>query len=220
MRFEKLHSWKVSPREAFSIQGMLRERLIPEDALGEVRLVAGADVACPVRRGEAVGGVIVFEYPSLKIVEKRSAVRPLSFPYVPGLLAFREAPALLAAFDQVREEPDLIIFDAQGTAHPRRMGLASHLGILLDKPSIGCAKSRLTGIHQDPGTEKGSYALLEEKGEIIGAAVRTRRGVKPVYVSIGHRVSLETAMKYVLDCCRGYRLPEPSRQAHNFVTER
>jgi len=136
------------------------------------------------------------------------------FPYIPGLLSFRELPLILSACEKLSSVPDLVLVDGQGIAHPRRMGLASHLGLLLDKPTVGCAKSRLCGYHDMPGVEPGSYAELIDKDEVVGVALRTRCGVKPVYVSIGHKVDLQTARNRVLECCRGYRLPEPTRLAH------
>ncbi len=192
--------------------------LVTQGELGDIRLVAGADVACPKGEGKAIGGVVVFSYPELELVEKAAASRPLSFPYVPGLLAFREAPAVLDAFEKLRSEPDVIIFDAQGYAHPRRLGLASHLGILLDKPSVGCAKSVLVGKYGQLGEEVGSTAPMVDGGEVVGAALRTRHAVSPVFVSIGHKLSLEAAIKMVLNSCCGFRLPEPSRQAHKLVS--
>jgi deoxyribonuclease V len=218
MKHRRIHSWDVSPKEAFSIQESLREMLVPQGELGKVRVVAGADVACPKGKGKAVGGVAVFSYPGLEIIEEAVAERELAFPYVPGLLAFREAPALLDAFEKLCVEPDVVLFDAQGYAHPRRMGLASHLGILLDKPSVGCAKSVLVGDYEEPENAMGSVAPLMHKNEVVGAAVRTRKGVKPVFVSVGHRVSLDSAIAMVISCCRGYKLPEPARRAHTLVT--
>jgi deoxyribonuclease V len=139
-------------------------------------------------------------------------------PYVPGYLSFREGPAILAACEQLETEPDLFVFDGQGVAHPRRFGIASHVGVILDKPSIGCAKSRLCGTHHEPGPEAGSYVHLYDGDEILGAVLRTRDRVSPVYVSVGHRVSLEAAIEYVLACCRGYRLPETTRYAHRVAS--
>ncbi|HUT68422.1 MAG TPA: deoxyribonuclease V, partial [Dehalococcoidales bacterium] len=158
--------------------------------------------------------VVVLSYPEFELVETRIVTDRIEFPYVPGLLSFREAPLILAACEELTVTPDLLMVDGQGIAHPRRMGLASHLGLFLDIPTIGCAKSRLCGSHEEPGNEAGSYAELLDNGEVIGAAVRTRTGVKPVYVSIGHKVDLSTAIRRVLECCRGYRLPEPTRLAH------
>ncbi len=157
---------------------------------------------------------VVLSYPALEMVEQSLAQRAVTMPYVPGLLAFREAPAILDACEKLVVEPDLFIFDGQGVAHPRRMGIASHGGVSLNKPSIGCAKSRLCGTHHEPGPEAGSYASLRDGGEVIGAVLRTRRKVSAIYVSVGHRTDLETAIAYVLGCCKGYRLPEPTRRAH------
>ena len=151
-------------------------------------------------------------------VEQSLSTMPASMPYVPGYLSFREAPAILAACDRLETEPDLFVFDGQGVAHPRRFGIASHVGVILDKPSIGCAKSRLCGTHQEPRPEAGSYVHLYDGDEILGAVLRTRDNVSPVYVSVGHRVSLDTAIEYVLACCRGYRLPETTRYAHRVAS--
>jgi deoxyribonuclease V len=158
--------------------------------------------------------VVVLSYPELRLVETRVVSGELEFPYVPGLLSFREAPLTLAACQELSVTPDLFLVDGQGVAHPRRMGLASHLGLFLDKPTIGCAKSLLCGSGEMPGEEPGSYTEIVDRGEVIGATLRTRPGVKPVYVSIGHKIDLETAIQWVLNCCRGHRLPEPARLAH------
>jgi len=162
----------------------------------------------------ATGAVVILNYPELRLVETKIVNGRLDFPYVPGLLSFRESPLVLAACEKLMVIPDLILVDGQGVAHPRRMGLASHLGLFLNTPTIGCAKSRLCGEDKVPGAEPGSHAELVDRGEIIGAALRTKLGVKPVYVSIGHKVDLPTAIHWVLECCRGYRLPEPARLAH------
>ena len=153
----------------------------------------------------------------MAVVEVAHAVRRVSFPYIPGLLSFREAPALLAAFEAIKAQPDVIIFDGQGTAHPRRFGLASHMGLLLDTPSVGCAKTRLVGEHERVPERKDSWVKLRHEGQTVGAVVRTRRGVKPVYVSPGHRMGFPGAVRLVLESCRGYRLPEPVRRAHTLV---
>ena len=162
----------------------------------------------------ARGAVVVLRLPELTLVESTVAEERVEFPYVPGFLSFREAPLLLAAWERLSLTPDLVVVDAQGIAHPRRLGLASHLGLFLDVPTIGCAKSRLCGRHGDPGEDPGSSAPLMDNGEVIGAALRTKRGTKPVYVSIGHKVDLEAALHWVMACCHGYRLPEPTRLAH------
>jgi deoxyribonuclease V len=156
----------------------------------------------------------VLSYPGLELLEQSLAQVPAKMPYVPGLLSFREAPAILAACEGLASEPDLFVFDGQGFAHPRRFGIASHVGVILGKPSIGCAKSRLCGTHHEPAKGAGSYVFLYDGDEVIGAVLRTRDNVSPVYVSIGHRIDLETAVQYVLGCCKGYRLPEPTRYAH------
>jgi deoxyribonuclease V len=173
----------------------------------------------PARRGVegeevARAAVVVLRYPDLAPVETALAESPVVFSYIPGLLAFREAPVILAACEKLATEPDLFIFDGQGIAHPRRLGIACHVGLFLDRPTIGCAKSRLCGEHGALPSPAGAWAPLTDGGEVIGAAVRTRAGVRPVYVSAGHRVDLETAIRYVIACCRGYRLPEPCRLAH------
>jgi deoxyribonuclease V len=174
--------------------------------------VAGVDVS--VKDDIAKAAVVVLDYPDLTPTGQSTAEQPVQFPYIPGLLAFREGPVTLRALEKLIIEPDLFIFDAQGLAHPRRMGLATHIGIIMDKPSIGCAKSRLCGTHYEPGPERGAYTHLHDGDKIIGAVVRSRSEVQPVYVSIGHKIDLETAIHYVLNCCRGYRLPETTRWAH------
>lgn len=212
MDVRALHGWDVSAAEAIRLQEQLRDRLILANCVGQVATVAGVDVCV---RGElARAAVVVLRYPDLAVVEVATAVAPATFPYIPGLLAFREAPAILAACAQLRCEPDLFIFDGQGRAHPRRMGIACHVGLCLDRPTIGCAKSRLCGEHALLPEAAGAWVPLVDAGETIGAVVRTRSGVKPVYVSAGHRIDLATAVHYVLACCRGYRLPEPCRRAH------
>ncbi|MBI1749999.1 MAG: endonuclease V [Acidobacteria bacterium] len=190
-----------------------------------VRTVAGTDVAFDFRgggtsKGRAIAGVIVYSFPEMREMERAWAARLLEFPYVPGLLSFRELPALLAAFAKLRTKPDVIFCDAQGYAHPRRFGLACHLGVLLDRATVGCAKSRLIGEHKEPGRAAGNWAPLVDAGETIGAVVRTRAGVKPVYVSPGHCVSLESAVELVMAVCDGYRVPRPTREADYFVEER
>lgn len=220
MKARKLHSWQVTPAEARRIQTELRGCVELCDRLGDVRLIAGADVALDLTRRRAIAGVIVFRFPGLEEVERASAVRPLTFPYVPGLLSFREAPALLAAFVRLRHSPDLLFFDGHGYAHPRRFGIACHLGLLLDRPSIGCAKSLLIGEHEEPAPAGGSRAPLRDQGETIGAALRTRDRVRPVYISIGHRISLDRAVEFALAASDGFRIPRPTRLADHFVEAR
>lgn len=176
-----------------------------------MRLVAGCDAA--YAGGDVAAAVVVLRFPELDLVEEAVARAPVRFPYVPGLLSFREAPALLRAFARLRSRPDAILCDAHGRAHPRRFGLASHLGALLGVPSVGCAKSRLVGRHAAPGPVRGSRSPLRDGGEILGAVLRTRDHVRPVFVSVGHRVTLRDAVWLVLSCCRGFRIPEPLRLA-------
>ena len=214
MKGRPLHSWQVTVAEAYEIQRRLASQVSRRSEVDAPRLVAGVDISAPDRAGMAKGAVVVLSLPDLALVESSVVEQGLSLPYIPGLLSFREMPLLLAACERLTLTPDLFIADAQGIAHPRRLGLASHLGLLLDVPAIGCAKSILCGSHGSLGEEPGSYASLLDNGEVIGAALRTKRGVKPVYVSIGHKVDLEAAIHWVLACCRGYRLPEPTRLAH------
>lgn len=212
MKVRLLNEWDTSPAEAIRIQERLAPLVSHRDELSEVRLLAGIDVG--LRGSSALAAVAVLSYPELELVEVSRAAAPLRFPYVPGLLSFREAPAALDACEGLRSEPDLLIVDGQGVAHPRRLGIASHLGLCLDVPTIGCAKSLLVGRHEPVGEQVGDSSEIVDRGEIVGLALRTKRGVKPVYVSIGHRVDLDSAAQWVLSCCRRYRLPEPQRQAH------
>jgi deoxyribonuclease V len=211
--------WNLTPREAIQEQERLRERVILEDRLGPVRYVAGADLAFDPATDMAVAGVIVYRFPGMEEVERRSARRKLRFPYVPGLLSFREGPVLLAAFARLRIEPDLILIDGHGRAHPRLFGIASHLGVLLDKPTIGCAKSLLVGEHATPDRRAGSTASLWFKGERVGEVLRTRDNIRPIYVTTGHRVSLDSAVALVERCCDGFRIPRPTREADHFVRQ-
>lgn len=216
MKIARSHAWKVPVAEAIRLQKELRGGVVDRDDFGEIRTIAGVDISTAANLARAA--VVVLDYPSLQPMEQTTATRPIEFPYVPGLLAFREVPAILDALDKLRLEPDLIMADAQGLAHPRRFGLASHLGMVLDKPTIGCAKSRLCGEHGEPGEKAGGWAPLTDAGEIIGAAVRTKDATNVVYVSVGHRVSLESAIRMVLGCCRKYRLPEPTRLADSVAS--
>jgi deoxyribonuclease V len=214
MRVFNLHRWDLTTAEAREVQLKLASKVSRIDEITSPRFIAGVDISVDRIRGVARGAVVVLNYPELKVVENRVVEGKVDFPYVPGLLSFREAPLTLAAFERLEVAPDLVLFDGQGIAHPRRLGLASHLGLFLDAPTIGCAKSRLCGTHAMLGSEVGSYAELVDGDELIGAALRTKAGVKPVYVSIGHKVDLESAIRWVMRCCRGYRLPEPTRLAH------
>jgi deoxyribonuclease V len=192
----------------------LAKNVVTENEVINPRLVAGIDISAPDTQGVARGAVVVLHYPELNIVEVKVTQGKITFPYVPGLLSFRESPLILAACEKLRNVPDLILIDGQGIAHPRRFGLASHVGLFLDLSTIGCAKSILCGQHQPVGEEIGSHAELLDKGELIGAVLRTKAGVKPIYVSVGHKIDLTSAWQWVINCCRGYRLPEPTRLAH------
>jgi deoxyribonuclease V len=212
------HGWALSPAEARETQRRLAERVEREDCLGPVHTVAGVDVGFEAGGSITRAAVVVLDFPSLAPLEEVVARVPTTFPYVPGLLSFREGPAVLAAVAQLRQRPDLMLYDGQGIAHPRRLGIASHLGLLLDIPSIGVAKSRLIGRHEEPGDAKGAWAPLWDKEEMIGAVLRSRQGVAPLYVSIGHRVCLETALHWVLACTPRFRLPETTRRAHKLAS--
>lgn len=216
---EEKHSWDVTPAQARSIQEELRGQIVAHDDLNVVKMVAGVDVGFEQRGAVTRAAVVVLRFPELEPMDRALAKRPTSFPYVPGLLSFREIPAVLDALENLETQPDLLLCDGQGFAHPRRFGLACHLGLLTDLPSIGVAKSRLIGEHGALGEEKGARTWLRHKGEIIGALLRTRTGVKPLYVSIGHRICLATALEYVLACTGRYRLPETTRQAHLLASE-
>jgi len=205
------HSWDLPPGEAMALQRKLADRVERRDRLDPVALVGGVDVS--VRGNLARAAVVVLRLPDLDVVEEVTAERPVTLPYIPGLLSFREAPVILDALARLRTTPQVLIFDGQGIAHPRRMGIASHVGVLLDHPTVGCAKSRLTGTYADPAPERGSNTWLYDADEVLGAVVRTRDRVRPVFVSIGHRVCLDTAIDLVLRCGAGYRLPEPTRRA-------
>jgi deoxyribonuclease V len=227
VKARQLHRWDVTPAEARKIQRKLAHLVERKDRLPRLRLVAGADVALEIAepggwrhgRGRAFAGVVVYRFPEMEEIERVSAHLPLRFPYVPGLLSFREMPALIAAFAKLRHAPDLIFCDGQGYAHPRRLGIASHLGLVLDRPTIGVAKSVLIGKYREPGKRAGSSSPLvdEKSGEVIGVALRTRQRAQPVFVSLGHRISLKTAVKLTLAVCGGYRLPRPTRDADRWV---
>jgi deoxyribonuclease V len=213
-----LHRWSVTPKQAIALQQKLADRILAEPLQHKVELVAGADMAFTPDKQRCVAGVVVYDLKCHQVIESASAVRQVRFPYVPGLLTFREAPAVLAAIRKLKTVPDVFMFDGQGYAHPRRMGLAAHVGLLIDHPSLGCAKSRLCGEYVMPKSRKGSKSALTDQDGRIGTVLRTRDSVKPVFVSIGHRMILQDAERITLRCTRGYRIPEPTRQAHHLVT--
>src|SRR5579863_1268977 len=211
-----LHAWNLQPEAARELQRTLASRIIRTDAfLGEVRRIAGVDMAINEENGMARAAVVLLAYPGLEIVERHIYEEPLRMPYIPGLLSFREIPCIMGAFAQLRQLPELVMVDGQGIAHPRYLGIAAHLGLWLDLPTIGCAKSILRGHYDEAalGQEAGAQVPLIYKRDVVGAVIRTRSRVKPMIISLGHRISLETSVRYVFDCCKGYRLPEPTRQA-------
>ncbi len=215
MKIDHLHDWNVTPGQAVAIQQELSKRIIydrPLD-LNSIRLVAGVDVS--VKDNISQAAVVVVSFPEMKIVETSLSRQPTPFPYIPGLLSFREGPVLEEAFMKLQHEPDVLMFDGMGRAHPRRIGIASHMGLLLQKPTIGCGKSLLTGHFQEPPNMRGAYVELIDRGEVIGAIVRTRIRVKPMFISVGHLIDLENAIKIVMRCTTKFRLPDPIRMAHN-----
>lgn len=207
------HRWDLAPKEAIAIQRELASEVIRRDNVLEVCFIAGIDVA--INKSMARAAVVLMSYPELAVLEQHVHEEPVHMPYIPGLLSFREMPSMLGAFSKLRKRPDLVMVDGAGIAHPRRLGIASHLGLLLQIPTIGCAKSRLVGLYDEAALSKiaGSSVLLQDKNEIVGAVVRTKTCVRPLFISLGHLISLETSICYVLSCTRGYRLPEPTRQA-------
>jgi deoxyribonuclease V len=220
MRVELAHRWDLTTREAKELQLELRDRLVLAPPPGlRVRHVGGADLSMSRFSSRGFGGIVVLDAESLEPVAREGIETRLGFPYVPGLLSFRELPPLAAVWERLTVAPDVLIFDGQGLAHPRRFGLACHGGVLFGVPSIGCAKSLLVGTHGVLGMERGSTAPLVDKDEVVGMAVRTRTGVKPLYVSPGHMMDLDTAVQIVLTVTRRYREPETTRQAHRLVNE-
>lgn len=213
MKISQPHSWSLSVPEAVALQKDLSGKVVRDDRLGPVRHVGGVDVGFEDGGRIARAAVVVLRLADLSLMTWAIARREVTFPYVPGLLSFREMPAVLDALERLEAAPDLLLCDGQGLAHPRRFGIACHLGLTAGLPSIGVAKSRLVGTHDEPGPGRGDLAPLVDRGEVIGAVLRTRIRVKPVYVSIGHRVSLEAAIDYVMRCTTRYRLPEPTRLA-------
>jgi deoxyribonuclease V len=215
------HRWDLSPQEAIQVQESLRSRVITsplEDT--SIRFVAGVDVGLPRGAKHVRGAVAVLTFENLDLVEQSTIEMPVHFPYVPGLLSFREMPAVLAALEKLHTTPDVFIVDGHGYAHPRRFGLACHLGTWLNKPAIGCGKSILVGEQAPLGNSRGSVACLQDKDEMIGVALRTRENVKPIYVSVGNQVDLSSAIRIVLKCTRSVRLPEPIRWAHHFASNK
>jgi deoxyribonuclease V len=220
MKIDQRHEWPLTVEEAIAIQKQLQPEVITEDQLGQVRYVAGVDVGFEEGYAISRAAVAVLSFPDLQVQETTLARRPTTFPYVPGFLSFREIPVVIDALEKVGTTPDLILCDGQGIAHPRRFGIACHLGVLADIPTIGVAKSLLVGKHDELPDEKGSWQPLKYRGGVVGAVLRSRTGVKPLYVSPGHRVSLPTAIDYVLRCTTKYRLPETTRLADKLASNR
>ncbi|HEY9727538.1 MAG TPA: deoxyribonuclease V [Chroococcales cyanobacterium] len=220
MKIDQRHEWPLTAEEAIAIQNQLQPEVITEDRLGEVRYVAGVDMGFEEEGTVSRAAVAVLSFPDLQLQETALARRPTTFPYIPGFLSFREIPAVIDALEKVSLTPDLILCDGQGIAHPRRFGIACHLGVLADIPTIGVAKSLLVGKHDELPEEKGSWQALRYRREIVGAVLRSRTGVKPLYVSPGHRISLATAIDYVLRCTTKYRLPETTRWADKLASNR
>jgi deoxyribonuclease V len=220
MAVRPLHNWNVTPADAIEIQNRLRREVLIEPLDAEaVQTVAGADISFDKGMDTVFAGFVVLKLPELTMVERRGVKTTSTFPYVPGLLSFREVPPLLEAWQNLAIKPDAILCDGQGLAHPCRFGIACHLGLLLDMPTVGCAKSILVGAHEPVGEEPGDWTPLKHHGEVIGAALRTRRGVSPIYVSIGHRCDLKSAIALVRRCAGPTRVPETTRHAHLFVNE-
>jgi deoxyribonuclease V len=213
------HRWNLSPRQAILLQKRLAAQVLHVPLPRNPRYIAGGDAAFAPGGTHIIAAWVVWDSQDRSVVDSAIVRKPLRFPYVPGLLSFREAPALIAAARKLRIEPDVCMLDGHGLAHPRRFGIACHVGLLLDRPCLGCAKSLLCGDHQPPGIRQGSIAPLIHKNEEVGRALRTRSGVKPVFVSVGHKITLDDAVAVVLQCTTAYRLPEPARLAHRLVTQ-
>jgi len=219
MKARTLHKWDLSCKEAIEIQRRLAKRVLFTPMNKPPKVIAGLDCAFSKDGRRIVAAVVVIELPSFTVIETAIATRKVTFPYIPGLLSFREAPACIDAIERLKAKPDVFLVDGQGIAHPRRFGIASHIGVLVDRPTIGCAKSRLIGNFDEPGRRKSNSSPLVDGDEVIGAVLRTRTNVKPVFVSVGHKCTLEDAIRIVLECTTRYRLPEPSRLAHQLVSK-
>jgi deoxyribonuclease V len=211
-----LHSWNVNAKEAIQIQENLRNHLILKNTFQEVRTIGGGDVAYSKEKDFLFGAVVVLSFPKSEVVYSATAYGKISFPYIPGLLSFREAPILIKAFQKLKTKPDVMIYDGQGIAHPRGIGLASHMGLWFDIPSIGCTKTPLLTDFISPGPLKGSFELIRKEGKEVGAVLRTKDKVKPLFISPGHRIDLQTSIQIILESCQRFRFPEPLRKAHSF----
>ena len=219
MNIAKLHSWDLAPKDAVEVQKKLAGLVITDAKISKISAVAGADLGFLCEGKKAVAAVIVYSYPELIEIERAHVISDINYPYIPGLLSFREGPLLEKLFEKLHCEPDVILFDGQGIAHPRRLGIASHMGLVLNKPTIGCAKSRLCGRYDEPAKDFGAWSPLEDDltGDTIGSVLRTRENVKPIFVSAGHLVSLNQAIEIVMGCVDRTRIPKPTREADKFV---
>jgi len=220
MFIKKHHSWNLNYKDAVELQKKLAKKIILYDDINPVKKIAGVDVRFLKNSNFAIGAVLIFSFPDLTLIEAKTCKSKTDFPYIPGLLVFREGPIIEECFKKIKNIPDLIFYDGHGYCHPRRLGIASHMGILFDLPSIGCAKKKLCGNYQGSLSliHRGEYSFLKENGEIIGAALVTKDNVKPVFVSQGHKISLSSAIKFTLDVSK-FRIPEPIRLAHNYLQE-
>jgi len=219
MQIKDLHNWDLAPQDAKALQQTLAAQLIDDTPLdlAKIKTVAGVDVS--VKNGVSQAAVVVLRFPQLELIETVRTQQPTQYPYIPGLLTFREGPILVDAFRHLQQEPDVFIFDGMGQIHPRKMGIAAHMGLWLDKPTIGCGKSHLIGTYDVPGPQKGAYCDLFYKGEKLGVVLRTRSNAKPVYISVGHRATLDTTIKLILAVTPKYKLPRPIRLAHKAAGE-
>jgi deoxyribonuclease V len=218
MEIKKLHNWNLSYSQAIALQKQLSEKVQLIELKNHPKTIAGIDCAFSRDKKRIIACVVLLKLPGFEPIETENVVQKLTFPYIPGLLSFRESPVCIAAVEKLKHEPDAFIIDGQGIAHPRRFGLACHLGLFFDKPTVGCAKSRLTGSFEEPAPEKGSFSPLKDGDEVIGAVVRTRTNVEPVFVSVGNKCSLKNAIEITLNCTTKYRIPEPTRLAHQLVS--
>ena len=216
-QYKKLHDWNMTQAEAVALQKQLRAQVRIQSLDRKIETVAGTDISFDKYSPILYAGIVVLRLPTLEVVEEVGVVSKAPFPYIPGLLSFRETPSVLEAWSKLKTEPDAVMFDGQGIAHPRRIGIASHVGLMLERPTIGCAKSVLVGKYEEPDSARGSWSPLMDKGETIGAALRTKNKTQPIYVSPGHLIDLEGAIALTLQCHGGYRQPEPTRRAHLLV---
>ncbi len=215
--FQPLHDWNLSPTEAVALQQQLRGQIRIEPLTKTARTIAGCDISFNKFEETVYAGIVVLNLETLETIEEAGVVSTASFPYIPGLLSFREIPSLLEAWAKLTIEPDIVMFDGHGIAHPRRIGIASHGGLFLNRPTFGCGKSVLVGKYDEPAPERGSWSPMTHYRDVVGAALRTKNKVNPVYVSPGHLIDLQTAISLTLHCDGGYRIPEPTRRAHNLV---